>query len=200
MNELHPLEAAGFKTISIDPPNDSKTVAMVRVSLAARHNIKPQDIQNVQLVFAQSGHLIATVTIAEKYWLFSVKPDGTETLIESASHGNKGTKDSGAVNIEGLDTAELLAALYNEAKPLGMGALHYNPTPMTVAEARDMLIAMDPRNLCFDYVHGRPLKVNLEKSMMATYLYDRDQGEGKAASIVAGLRLKTETVKALNEQ
>ena len=108
----------------------------------------------------------------------------------------------GTVDISGLDKAELLAALYNRAAPLGMGFLHYNPKAWT---REDALKAMDlgddhnqmfpdsnpPRNLYFDYVGGRPLKVNLSKDEMQTALYNRDQGEGAAEEVVAELRKNT---------
>ena len=40
----------------------------------------------------------------------------------------------------------------------------------------------------FDYVNGRPLKINIAGDEMETWLYNRDQGEGKAEKIVAELR------------
>jgi hypothetical protein len=102
------------------------------------------------------------------------------------------------VNIAGLDKAELFAALYNHAKPLGMGMLHYDPTPLTKESAQKLMDAGDDSArmfpglgktaLKFDYVKGRPLKIDLSGDEMETWLYNRDQGDGAAEKIVAKLR------------
>lgn len=104
------------------------------------------------------------------------------------------------VNIAGLDKAELFAALYNHAKPLGMGRLQYDPTPLTKEAAQKLMEAgddasrmfpgMSRRNMYFDYVKGRPLKIDLSGDEMETWLYNRDQGENAAEQIVAKLRGK----------
>ncbi len=104
------------------------------------------------------------------------------------------------VNIAGLDKAELFAALYNHAQPLGMGRLQYDPTPLTKESAQKLMEAGDDssrmfpgfakKGLYFDYVKGRPLKINLEGDEMETSLYNRDQGDGAAEKIVAKLRGK----------
>lgn len=105
------------------------------------------------------------------------------------------------VNIAGLDKAELFAALYNHAVPLGMGRLQYDPTPLTKEAAEKLMglgddatrmfpgISRGP-SLYFDYVKGRPLKINLEGDELETSLYNRDQGDGAAERIVAELRAK----------
>lgn len=103
------------------------------------------------------------------------------------------------INIAGIDKAELFAALYNHAKPLGMGMLHYDPTPLTKESAQELMgqgddtkrmFGMSRGGLYFDYVKGRPLKINLEGDEMDTWLYNRDQGDGAAERIVAELRAK----------
>ena len=43
------------------------------------------------------------------------------------------------ISIVGLDKAEVLAALYNAAVPLGLGFLHYDKRPMTAQEAKGSL-------------------------------------------------------------
>jgi hypothetical protein len=90
------------------------------------------------------------------------------------------------INIAGIDKAALLAALYEHAVPVGMGMLHFTPGGMSTDDAQ-ALIDGNPR-LYFDYVRGRPLKVDLSGEEMFTGLYNRDQGEGAAESIVARLR------------
>lgn len=105
------------------------------------------------------------------------------------------------INIAGIDKAELFAALYNHAKPMGMGFLHFDPTPLDKESAEKLMArgddshAMFPgmstgRALYFDYVKGRPLKIDLSGDEMDTYLYNRDQGDGAAERIVAELRKK----------
>jgi hypothetical protein len=90
------------------------------------------------------------------------------------------------INIKGIDKAALLAALYNEARPLGMGFLQFNPAEMTREEAARYL----ETSTYFDYVKGRPLKVDLSGDEFRGDLYDRDQGHGHAAQIVERLRAK----------
>lgn len=105
------------------------------------------------------------------------------------------------IDISGIDKAELFAALYNHAKPLGMGFLHYDPTPLTKESAEKLMRGGDDsarmfpgmrsgRSLYFDYVKGRPLKIDLSGDEMDTYLYNRDQGDGAAERIVSELRAK----------
>lgn len=87
--------------------------------------------------------------------------------------------------IKGIDKPSVLAALYNRAKPLGMGFLHYTPEPMTRTEAAELLKKFD----YFDYLKGRVMKVDLRGDAIETRLYDRDNGERAAmrALIDAGL-------------
>lgn len=103
------------------------------------------------------------------------------------------------VNIQGLDKAALLAALYNGSAPMGMGFLQACPGPMTHEQATDLLKAGDDssrmfptigrgRKLYFDYVYGRPLKVDIGGDELETAFYDRDNGQGSGARIVAELR------------
>lgn len=89
------------------------------------------------------------------------------------------------VSIKGLDKVKLLAALYNHAKPQGMGYLHYNPVPMTVTEAEE-IFATGQRY--FDYLKGRVMKVDLSGEDLSVGLYDRDNGSGSAERVVSTLR------------
>jgi len=83
------------------------------------------------------------------------------------------------VNTKDLNPAEVLAALYNDAKPLGMGMLHYNPEGMTIEQAQKELD--DNQWKYFDYLHGRVMKVNLKNpDNFDERLYDRDNGYGAA--------------------
>lgn len=103
-----------------------------------------------------------------------------------------------SISIKGINKAELFAALYNSSRPLGLGFLHYTPEDMTVKEAENYIKGEDGddvgtaeltgRNLYFDYVKGRVMKVDLEGDELRTDLYNRDNGEGAAEDIVEKLR------------
>lgn len=95
------------------------------------------------------------------------------------------------IDIKGLTKASVLAALYNASRPQGLGFLHFTPEDMTEQEAERALTAdIGPfqRPMYFDYVRGRVLKVDLSKDAFDPRLYDRDNGEGAAASVIEKLR------------
>lgn len=110
---------------------------------------------------------------------------------------------SEAIDIKGIDKAELLAALYNNSRPMGMGFLQAREGVMTVEQARAEIESGDDssrmfgknsagnRELYFDYLRGRPLKSNLGGDTFDPWGYDRDNGgTGTAARIIARLREK----------
>lgn len=110
------------------------------------------------------------------------------------------------INIKGLNKAAVLAALYNASSPRGMGFMRAHEGDMTVEQAQKMiddnradpvvaeqtdsplyLPRIDPATgnirypgnaLKFDYVLGRPLKVDLSEDEFQEYLYDRDNPPG----------------------
>ena len=106
------------------------------------------------------------------------------------------------VNIKGIDKAKLLAALYNRGRPMGMGFLRAQPGDMTLEEAQKLVAGGDSGDYpggplkgrggdipYFDYVYGRPLKVNLNGDKVSSWGYDRDNGgTGSFAKIVKKLR------------
>jgi len=94
----------------------------------------------------------------------------------------------GNISIAGLDKAAVLAALYDNAKPLGLGFLHFTPEPMTLDEAREIL----SKQKYFDYLKGRVMKVSLDGDELRPHLYDRDNGHGAAASVIEQLRSKSQ--------
>ena len=91
------------------------------------------------------------------------------------------------ISIEGLDKAEVLAALYNSSRPQGLGRIHYTPGDMTRSEAAALL----EKSTDFDYLKGRVMKVDLKGKMFDPRLYDRDLGSGAADAVVKKLRAKT---------
>lgn len=113
--------------------------------------------------------------------------------------------DTSKVNIQGVDKAELLAALRNHSRPAGMGFLQDTGRSMTVDEARALIaraqggLGSDDSGrmfglksdgkLDFDYLHGRPLKVDITEDEVDAWGYDRDNGgPGTLAAIVDKLR------------
>ena len=87
------------------------------------------------------------------------------------------------INISKKNKAEVLAALYNYSHPQGMGFLQYDPNPMTVEEAEELLRT----ETYFDYVKGRVMKVNLKGDTLDTWGYDRDNGDGAAKIVIDSL-------------
>ena len=89
------------------------------------------------------------------------------------------------IDITGMNKAEVLAALYNNSQPLGLGFLHYDPTPMTIEEA-NMLLS---ERTYFDYIKGRVMKIDLKSDTeLSPFLYDRDNGSGAVANVISGLK------------
>ena len=87
------------------------------------------------------------------------------------------------IDISRKNKAEILVALYNASRPLGMGIYDYTPIPMTIEEARGYL----KKDTYFHFIKGRILNVDLSGDELDTQKYDRDNGEGaaeKALSIV----------------
>lgn len=101
---------------------------------------------------------------------------------------------SDTIDISHLNKAEVLAALYNASKPQGLGLLHFNPAPMTTEEAAELLGRQaNPREIYFDYLKGRVMKVNLLPNQLDPFLYDRDNGNGEAARALAPLQKAVST-------
>ena len=93
------------------------------------------------------------------------------------------------MDISKLDKADVLAALYNNARAQGMGFMHYTPEDMTSTQAAGILaeINADDGGLHFDYLKGRVMKVNLAGPDMSTALYNRDNGPDAAENALANL-------------
>ena len=120
------------------------------------------------------------------------------------------------VSINGLDKAAVLAVLYNRAITGGMGFMQYDPKPMTVEQAREILHSFEritetkkflfwrweiekrpaEKYIYFDYLGGRSMKVNLtsDEEFDATWYNHPDyNGKGAAEDAIKGLR-ETEDV------
>jgi hypothetical protein len=90
-----------------------------------------------------------------------------------------------SVNIEGLNKADVLCALYNCSRPQGLGFLQYDASPMTREIAVELL-----KKPHFDYLKGRVIKISLESDIeFDEYGYDRDNGKGTAQIVINSLRV-----------
>ena len=112
----------------------------------------------------------------------------TETFCEAQPPVDETKKDfgvtivkEGVVDISNKDKAEVLAALYNNSHPHGLGFLHYNPEPMTIEQARELL----KETADFDYLAGRVMKISLESNTVNTWGYNMDNGDGAAERVIA---------------
>lgn len=90
------------------------------------------------------------------------------------------------MNITGLNKAEVLIALYNNAKVQGMGFLQADDKPMQINEAKEILDKSNDKY--FDYLKGRVMKISLAKDEVETWLYNRDNGHLAAERAVSELR------------
>jgi hypothetical protein len=88
------------------------------------------------------------------------------------------------ISLKGLNKADVLAVLFNAAKPMAMGFMHYDPKPMTREQAEKIL----KQTTNFDYLRGRVMKVNLGDDEFDPWLYDRDNGQDAAAKAIEALR------------
>ena len=116
------------------------------------------------------------------------------------------------VNIEGLNKADVLAALYNHTRPGGMGLLQASAGPNVMDRVYaehllaggqdvtgDYAVGFRPNDSkYFDYVHGRCLKTDLSSDVeFNPWGYDRDNGgEGAAQKVVDRLRATGEITQA----
>lgn len=98
----------------------------------------------------------------------------------------KGDIPEGYIDITGIDKAELLAALYNNAKTQGF-IMEYVPFDMTIITEAYRLLSETTK---FDYLKGRVMKVDLAGDSFDPYFYDRDNGQGAALRIVNSIKRK----------
>jgi hypothetical protein len=87
---------------------------------------------------------------------------------------------SGTINIEGIDKAELLAGLYNNAKVQGLGFLQATSGDLSINDAKALL----KEATRFDYLNGRVMKIDIGRDEMYVSGYDRDNGLGAASRVV----------------
>lgn len=89
------------------------------------------------------------------------------------------------IDIKGIDKAVLLRALFNASRQQGMGMLDSRgAVDMTLEDAQKIVA----ETTYFDYLRGRVMKVEIGGDVLQARAYDRDNGEGAADRVVAGLR------------
>lgn len=71
-------------------------------------------------------------------------------------------QESNSINLNKYNKADVLAALYNNSHPQGLGILHFNPAKMTRADAEELL----NNQTYFDYLYGRIMKVDLSSNTL----------------------------------
>lgn len=108
--------------------------------------------------------------------------------------------DENTIDISNKDKAEVLAALYNHSKPVGMGMAQYDPTPMTKEVAEKIL----ERETSFSYLRGRPLYVRFDDNDLWVGAYNRDNGKNLAQIAISKCRninnLAKEKIKTAQEK
>lgn len=98
------------------------------------------------------------------------------------------------LSIKGIDEAALLAALYNAANPDKQDTMYSMRKGMTKDEAAELLRELRERQadelVYIKKLYGRPIYTHFWKGMKRINgtRYDNENGQGKAAEVVAALR------------
>lgn len=99
------------------------------------------------------------------------------------------------LNVSSLDLGEVFLALYNRATPVEMGWKEYDPRPLTLDEAKEIMknynsnplermglksVSNDDTDIYFDYFKGRLMKVKFlrqydEDGVLASCWIDPDR-------------------------
>lgn len=90
------------------------------------------------------------------------------------------------IDITGLDRAKIIQALYSGAKAQGMSFIHYENKPLDYNEAESLI------DRSIDYLKGRVMKVKIssQSNEFDERLFDRDNGQGCANTLINDLRGK----------
>ena len=96
-----------------------------------------------------------------------------------------------SIDASDIPAGLLLAALYNNSRPIGMGHFHADAAIMTQEVADTHL---ENGKTFFDYLNGRPLKIQLKNMAdINPHGYDRDNGgQGSLLRLVESMRTRRE--------
>ena len=99
---------------------------------------------------------------------------------------------SSIIDASDIPVGLLLAALYNNSRPVGMGLLFHADAAVMTQEVADA--HLENGKTYFDYLNGRPLKVQLkDMASINPHGYDRDNGgQGSLLRLVERLRTRRE--------
>ena len=89
------------------------------------------------------------------------------------------------VDITNLSKTDVLVALFNASRPLGLGFTQNHTEHMAISEATELL----NQNTYFDYIRGRVMKIDIGGDELNTWAYDRDNGQGAAARAIKDIPL-----------
>ena len=89
------------------------------------------------------------------------------------------------IDISDYNKADVLAALYNNSKSIGLVHLLYKEEDMTKLEAKNII---DAGQSYFDYLYGRVMKVVLKDDSFDPAMYDRDNGPGAARAAIDSIK------------
>ena len=105
----------------------------------------------------------------------------------------------GKVNIEGLRKDKVLKALYYASHNQGLGFLQAVPN-FSLEDAKEEIetLKRNDRELYFDYLHGRVLKVDITNDEFDDYLFDRNCGEGSAKKAIDDLKSQYKELCGMN--
>lgn len=91
------------------------------------------------------------------------------------------------INIKGLDKADVLIALYNDARVQGMGIIQASARGGLALKKDEAWKLIHECGGYFDYLFGRVMKVNISGDQLEERLYDRDNGPGAALAALQPL-------------
>ena len=92
------------------------------------------------------------------------------------------------VNVSGLDSAELLLALWEGSFNASYFQSKTPPNPPTIGTA--ILVLSEAYDKYIDYFNGRVIKIKFSSDIIGPWGYDRDIGEGAFARVVKEMREK----------
>ena len=92
------------------------------------------------------------------------------------------------VNVSGLDSAELLLALWEGSFNASYFQSKTPPNPPTIGTA--ILVLSEAYDKYIDYFNGRVIKIKFRTDNIDPWGYDQDIGEGAFARVVKEMREK----------